>query len=273
MARLAAPSEAFPRRLQQNSCSGRLHEPMLSGWFQTGLCSDGRHLTDSSEVTLGDVAVDLHERHRTESLHGALVIGTTDERLYVDRVNPGSEGLIGYGSAEVLGQSILALVDEATAGDLLEAFEEASTSGHGASRTVVVRGKDGDMLRCEAVVVALLPPPSCAFAFIPEGSPMPIVSTAEQRFAVQIGQGMWGPVAAQILSDLPGLDQLTTRELGIVRFLVAGDRVRSISQHLFLSQSTVRSHLSTIFGKFGVRSQQELLDLLRVGAATDDGSG
>jgi DNA-binding NarL/FixJ family response regulator len=71
------------------------------------------------------------------------------------------------------------------------------------------------------------------------------------------------PAPAQVGADLLGIDRLTRRELDIVTLLVAGDRVRSIAQRLFLSQSTVRSHLSVIFSKFGVRSQSELLDLLR----------
>jgi DNA-binding NarL/FixJ family response regulator len=71
------------------------------------------------------------------------------------------------------------------------------------------------------------------------------------------------PAAAQVGAELFGIDRLTTRELDIVTLLVGGDRVRSIAQRLFLSQSTVRSHLSVIFSKFGVRSQSELLDLLR----------
>jgi len=66
-----------------------------------------------------------------------------------------------------------------------------------------------------------------------------------------------------VAAELLGTGRLTTREAEIVRLLVAGDRVPSIAQRLFLSQSTVRSHLSVIFCKFGVRSQSELLDLLR----------
>ena len=219
---------------------------------------------------LPGVSSDVHEGHRTESLQDALVIGTIDDRRKVDRISAGSEHLIGYSAHEVLGRSILNFVDEATVSDLLEAFEEASSTSHGASRNVLVQAKDGRTLRCEAVVVALVPSPTFAFAFIPQERLVLTTATAQQRLVLRIGRGLRDQSAARVNSDLPGLDQLTTRELDIVRFLVAGDRVRSISQHLFLSQSTVRSHLSTIFGKFGVRSQQELLDVLRVSAAMDD---
>jgi DNA-binding NarL/FixJ family response regulator len=59
------------------------------------------------------------------------------------------------------------------------------------------------------------------------------------------------------------LRQLSSRELEIVTRLMAGDRVPSIARQLFLSEGTIRNHLSAVFGKLGVGSQQELIDLLR----------
>ena len=193
------------------------------------------------------------------------MIGTTDERMFIDRVGPGSQGLIGYRPAELLGKSILTFVHETTIPDLLEVFEEASSSRqHGACRAVALRAKRGDVVPCDAVVVALVPAPSSVFAFIPEGAqPLPTTATARQRFVQQLGGLLWEPQDAQVGADLLGIDRLTKREQDIVTLLVSGDRVRSIAQRLFLSQSTVRSHLSVIFSKFGVRSQSELLDLLR----------
>jgi DNA-binding CsgD family transcriptional regulator len=59
------------------------------------------------------------------------------------------------------------------------------------------------------------------------------------------------------------LEDLTARELEIVRRLLAGDRVPAIAQSLYITQSTVRNHLSSVFAKLGVTSQQELIVLLR----------
>ena len=191
------------------------------------------------------------------------MLGTTDERMLIDRISPGSERFIGYSPSELLGQSILNFVPEANVTDLLEAFEEASSSDDGASRAVAVSVKDGDAVSCEVVVVALVPAPSSAFAFIPEGAELLPTTTARQRFVQQLCWVSREPAAGQVGADLLGINRLTTRELDIVTRLVSGDRVRSIAQRLFLSQSTVRSHLSVIFSKFGVRSQSELLDLLR----------
>lgn len=56
---------------------------------------------------------------------------------------------------------------------------------------------------------------------------------------------------------------LSRREQDVVRLLLRGDRVPSIAQQLWLTQSTVRNHLYSIYRKLGVKSQQELIVLLR----------
>ena len=43
--------------------------------------------------------------------------------------------------------------------------------------------------------------------------------------------------------------------------LLAGSRVPAIARNLIVSQSTVRNHLSSMFRKLNVQSQQELIDL------------
>jgi DNA-binding CsgD family transcriptional regulator/PAS domain-containing protein len=61
----------------------------------------------------------------------------------------------------------------------------------------------------------------------------------------------------------PKLGDLTTRQWEVLGLLLQGQRVPTIASQLFVSQSTVRNHLATIFRKFGVHSQAELLQLLR----------
>jgi DNA-binding NarL/FixJ family response regulator len=58
--------------------------------------------------------------------------------------------------------------------------------------------------------------------------------------------------------------------LEIVTRLLDGYRVPAIAGNLFLSQSTVRNHLASVFGKLGVASQQQLLDALRHAQARGD---
>jgi DNA-binding CsgD family transcriptional regulator len=63
--------------------------------------------------------------------------------------------------------------------------------------------------------------------------------------------------------SMPDLGDLTTRQWAILSRLGRGERVPQIAKDLYLSQSTVRNHLSAIFQKFGVHTQGELLARLR----------
>ena len=71
--------------------------------------------------------------------------------------------------------------------------------------------------------------------------------------------------------SLPGLERLSRREIEVVRMLLLGDRVPVIARQLFISQSTVRNHLSSVFRKLRVSSQQELIVLLRERDPADRG--
>jgi DNA-binding CsgD family transcriptional regulator len=62
---------------------------------------------------------------------------------------------------------------------------------------------------------------------------------------------------------VPALARLSARELEIATRLLAGDRVPLVARSLFLSESTVRNHLTSVYRKLGISSQQELLNLLR----------
>jgi DNA-binding CsgD family transcriptional regulator len=63
--------------------------------------------------------------------------------------------------------------------------------------------------------------------------------------------------------DIPQLDELSSRQREILVRLLNAQRVSLIAAELFVSPSTVRNHLTTIFAKFGVHSQAELLAVLR----------
>ena len=69
-----------------------------------------------------------------------------------------------------------------------------------------------------------------------------------------------GQVAESVFAVL---DRLSARQREIVAALLRGERTSETAASMFLSQSTVRSHLSAIFNQFGVHSQTELLVLLR----------
>jgi DNA-binding CsgD family transcriptional regulator len=57
---------------------------------------------------------------------------------------------------------------------------------------------------------------------------------------------------------------LSERQSQVLGRLISGDRVSTIARSLFVSESTVRNHLSAIYRKAGVHSQSELLARLLV---------
>jgi DNA-binding NarL/FixJ family response regulator len=55
---------------------------------------------------------------------------------------------------------------------------------------------------------------------------------------------------------------LSAREKQIIGLVVMGYMNAQIAEQLFLAESTVKSHLSSVFSKLGVRSRHEAVDLI-----------
>jgi DNA-binding NarL/FixJ family response regulator len=68
-----------------------------------------------------------------------------------------------------------------------------------------------------------------------------------------VPRGHWRQVEPPVLS---------TREKQILSLVVMGYMNSQIAEQLFLAESTVKSHLSSAFGKLGVRSRNEAVDLI-----------
>lgn len=66
---------------------------------------------------------------------------------------------------------------------------------------------------------------------------------------------------------------LSPREMDVARLLLAGRNRPFIKDALFISTGTVNSHISSIYRKTGVKSQQELISLAERAARGDDGEG
>ncbi|HEY3229119.1 MAG TPA: response regulator transcription factor [Roseiflexaceae bacterium] len=67
-------------------------------------------------------------------------------------------------------------------------------------------------------------------------------------------------VAARVLERMAEGERgedLSARELEVLRLLVAGASNKTIAARLSLSENTVKSHISHIFGKLGVQSRAE----------------
>lgn len=236
-----------------------------------------RALTDESPVRLALTVLsrtdELQAGLRTldpQALAEGAVIGTADKLLVVDRISADVERLLGYRPDEVLQTPLLRYVDGEQAGALLLAIAEATTSRRGTGVLSTARHADGRPVPVAIMIVPLSPAPSFAFALSQadaggqdEGASRQLL----QRVAQIVDCTEMSRDIAQRCRPVPGLERLTTRELHIVGRLLTGDRVPAIAASLYLSQSTVRNHLSSVFAKLRVSSQQQLISLLRDDAA------
>lgn len=65
---------------------------------------------------------------------------------------------------------------------------------------------------------------------------------------------------------------LTTREFEIMQMLVRGYRKDEISEALFISPLTTKTHMRNVYGKLGVHTQDELIHLVESGSQDESGT-
>ncbi len=65
------------------------------------------------------------------------------------------------------------------------------------------------------------------------------------------------------LARQPQLDALSPRELDVLRLVAAGRSNRSIAHELFISEPTVKKHISNIYGKLNVLNRVQAVSLAR----------
>lgn len=80
------------------------------------------------------------------------------------------------------------------------------------------------------------------------------------RSLMEGGAALEPAVAARLLERMAepaNVDELSARELEVLRLLVAGASNKMLAAQLNLSENTVKSHISHIFGKLQVQSRAE----------------
>ena len=202
------------------------------------------------------------------------VIGSTDARLMVDRVSSEVFESLGYRAHEIIGTSFLTLIAPEDIADVLSALAQTSKHKEGVTLRVGAVGADLAPVTCQLVLLPLTPAPSCAFALLTEESDDPADEIAIADLITRLGRRIRSAMTSQAVASAAlrsdtNLGRLGSRDLEIVTRLMVGDRVSSIAKRLFLSEGTIRNHLSSVFGKLGVSTQQELIELLRPAPATD----
>lgn len=70
------------------------------------------------------------------------------------------------------------------------------------------------------------------------------------------------PEQGTIYRQVPTLDPLTVREEEVLELLLDGKSNRGIGEELFISESTVKTHVRNIFSKYDVGSRAELISTL-----------
>jgi DNA-binding CsgD family transcriptional regulator/PAS domain-containing protein len=267
-------------RRRFHSPDGSMVELQLTGWAvrssvgpDLGLwiaddVSEAEHATAGEEI----VAPAPWSRAGPE-VDGAHI--TLDDRWRIAHISTNALAVLGRPPVELLASSILELTHTDDLAALLLAFARATTD---TSADVRIRLRQDRGWRPIRAVISLLEgDDTLPFSLVaaPDAGPDgPNPSGASQlaghlrRIASQIeAAGLLAPLVETAAAlGVPASAELSPRQWEIASRLVQGERVATIAAEMYLSQSTVRNHLSTIFQKFGVHSQPELLALWRNGA-------
>jgi DNA-binding CsgD family transcriptional regulator/PAS domain-containing protein len=242
--------------------------PDLGLWVASELPSEVDDRTSAAEeaVTASPSA------HGRPKVVGARV--TLDNHWRMARVSTGAGLLLGRFPGELLRHSIVDLAHRDDVAPLLFAFARATTEP-GASARVRLRHQDGNWSTTEVSPTVLEGDGTMPFALeismdveneVPGSSGRAATLAGDlRRIAAEI-EAVGPPVQNTGPADLEGTEHLTPRQWEVASRLVRGEHVATIASEMYLSQSTVRNHLSAIFRKLGVHSQQEFLSLWLGGA-------
>jgi PAS domain S-box-containing protein len=199
---------------------------------------------------------------------------TLDDHWRMTEISTTAGALLGRSPPDLLGTSIIELSHPDDVATLLLGFARATTEA--SARTCVrLRHHDGSWRAVEAAPTVLDGDGTSPFTVVVStnadvGAPHGNDAASElagdlRRIADTIeAAGILAPLVQT--ADALGVSattELSPRQWEVVSRLVRGERVATIAAEMYLSQSTVRNHLSGIFHKVGVHSQHELLALWR----------
>ncbi len=207
-------------------------------------------------------------------LSGPVVVGSLDLDMRMQRLGNDIVELLGEEPETMLGQPLVERLHRDDVGAFLLGLGRAMADDNGTAMHVRIRHANGDFIPIRLVVTPTSGEPGT--------TRLGIVMTTEHSDSAndarvgELERHLWRIAlevqAAGVVdglqrlpdpSQVPGLADLSSRQWDIVTRLLKGDRVPAIVRATFVSQSTVRNQLGTIYQKVGVHSQTELLSLLR----------
>jgi len=86
---------------------------------------------------------------------------------------------------------------------------------------------------------------------------MPPSELVEAIRQVHAGKRRIPPVVATRLAEHMGDEELTAREIDVLRLLGAGNRNRDIAERLFIAEETVKVHVKHIMDKLGAKDRTQ----------------
>lgn len=225
--------------------------------------------------------VPLPSRSRWPRAVEGVIIGVLDEGLRVAQVSQSVERSLGFARAEVIGHAATWFVHREDVPVLLGSIAHALAERGGVATQLRIRDRDNRWRRMHVTFVPLASDElQIGYTLVPVIATEPSVTARlqglEQRLrriageveasGVPIGSGITGgdgDTGAVSAREMPQLADLTPRQWEVLDRLCRGERVPGIARRLFLSPSTVRNHLTAIYRRLGVNSQEELLEILR----------
>jgi DNA-binding CsgD family transcriptional regulator len=200
-----------------------------------------------------------------------MAFGMADENGIVTTVSDDVSEVLGVAAHDLIGKPLLRGAETTNAWRLLDA-----TPGQIGRNCISLRlepfgPKSAPMVRC--ILTSFVKSSNFGFILIPETEKE---NEPSNDRVVELERSLW-KIASEVQASgifehlwsfpdaqrFPQLNSLSSRQWEVLSRLLRGQRVQTIAQELFVSESTVRNSLSTIFHKFGVHSKAELLKLLQ----------
>jgi DNA-binding CsgD family transcriptional regulator len=204
-----------------------------------------------------------------------VAFGAIDHDWRISEMRVDAAELLDWDAAGCRGTPLQAMVDPTDVPRLLLTLGRSGAERRAAATRVRVRGREGDWTPVWLAVSPLCNHNPARFAVTFMLSPAGEDAVPSDDRASRLEDHLWRiavEVRAAGINDParpgqrwwadPALRDLSPRQSEILRRLARGERISAIARELFVSQSTVRNHLSAIYRRVGVHSQSELLTRL-----------